>query len=110
RETRRASTAHHRIAADAEVHGIDGERLAFAGRSESIRREGVSPGFAEWCTGPGNRDSRTTEEEEPRMKKPTRILIPIFLAAAAFRLWAQAPSAQDQPCPMHATHSDSHDH
>jgi hypothetical protein len=44
------------------------------------------------------------------MKKPIRILIPIFLAAAAFRLWAQAPSSQDQPCPMHATHSDSHDH
>jgi hypothetical protein len=44
------------------------------------------------------------------MKKPIRILIPIFLAAAAFRLWAQAPASPDQPCPMHATHSDSHDH
>jgi len=44
------------------------------------------------------------------MKKGIHILISIFLAAAAPRLWAQAPASQDQPCPMHATHSDSHDH
>jgi hypothetical protein len=44
------------------------------------------------------------------MKKSIHVLISIFLAAAAFRLWAQAPSSQDPPCPMHATHSDSHDH
>ena len=44
------------------------------------------------------------------MNKAIRVLISILLAAPAPRLWAQAPSSQDQPCPMHATHASPHDH
>jgi TusA-related sulfurtransferase len=45
------------------------------------------------------------------MKKVISILIPMFLVTtAAPRLGAQAPTSQNQPCPMHASHigSDAH--
>jgi len=44
------------------------------------------------------------------MKKIISIVIPMFLVATAPQFRAQAPTSQDQPCPMHASHmgSDAH--
>ncbi len=44
------------------------------------------------------------------MKKIISIVIPMFLVATASQFRAQAPTSQDQPCPMHASYmgSDAH--
>ena len=44
------------------------------------------------------------------MKKIISIVIPMFLVATASQFRAQAPTSQDQPCPMHASHMSSDAH
>ena len=44
------------------------------------------------------------------MKKIIGALIPMLLVATAPQLRAQAPTSQDQPCPMHASHMSSDAH
>jgi hypothetical protein len=44
------------------------------------------------------------------MKKIISILIPMFVVTAAPQLRSQAPTSQEQPCPMHASHMGTEDH